>query len=44
MAALHICQDLLQQIARSDACGTEVPQVMVRVTNRQVGFERGFDR
>ena len=44
MAALHIRQDLLQQIARSDACGTEVPQVMVRVTNWQVGFEGFLDR
>ena len=44
MAALYVRQDLIQQIARGDARGSEIPQVMVGVANRQVGLEGFLDR
>ena len=41
--APRVLQDLVEQIARDDAGGLAVPQVMMRVADRQVGLERLLD-
>src|SRR5215813_10395157 len=43
VAAPYIRQNLIEQIARGDACGPEIPQMMIRVTNRQVGLKGSLD-
>src|SRR5262245_13259180 len=40
----HIREDLVEQIAWGDACGPEIPQMMVRVANWQVRLKRSLDR
>src|SRR5262249_18064023 len=43
VAAPYIRQNLIEQIARGDACGPEIPQMMMGVTNRQVGLKGSLD-
>jgi hypothetical protein len=44
VAAADVRQDLVEQIPWSDSGRLEVPQVVVRVADRQVGVERFLDR
>lgn len=41
-AAKHIVGDLVDQVAALDAAGPVVPQVMMRVADRQFGLEGGL--
>ena len=43
VAGPHVLQDLVEEIARDDPGGLAVPQVMMRIADRQLGLERLLD-
>ena len=44
MAGAHVGHDLVDQVARGGARGVLVPEMVMRVADRQIGFERGLRR